>query len=87
MPPNGPDNANPIIHNTAGSTNRHSRRTRGVDLTDDQEWAKLSRNAEGDIDDDDQDSSMEDIDSEEIFGAFLCFNLVSRSWSDVGPGC
>lgn len=69
MPSTGPDNANPIVHATATTSSRRSRRSGAdLDLSDDKEWARLGRNAEQDSEVDNDDEFAEDIDADEIFG-------------------
>lgn len=62
-----PDNANPIVHTSTARRTR--KRADSLDLSDDEEWARLGR---GHDDDDDEgaadDEQLEEIDGEEIFG-------------------
>ena len=69
MPSSGPDNANPIIHTPAGSSNRRSRRGGNeLNLSDEDEWTRLGRNADDNSGYDYDADLTEEIDSEEIFG-------------------
>lgn len=66
-----PDNANPVIHTSAARRTR--KRADSLDLSDDDEWARLGRNQddEGELDDE----QLEEIDGEEIFGQSACSDL------------
>lgn len=80
-----PDNANPVVHATAGSTARRLRRPiDDLDLSDDDEWAKLGRNAD---EYEDLDASRADeIDAEEIFGK-LRFCAGTDDGVESGSSC
>lgn len=60
-----PDNANPIIHTSAASR-RPRKRADSLDLSDDDEWARLGRDSSDDGLHDDE--LQEEIDGDEIFG-------------------
>ncbi|GAA5843554.1 hypothetical protein JCM11251_001654 [Rhodosporidiobolus azoricus] len=87
MNASAPDNANPIIHSTAATSGRRTRkRADSLDLSDDDEWMRFGRELEQGqgYEEDLLDGLEEQIDSEEIFGA-LPFLLVGLM-SDFPPG-
>jgi hypothetical protein len=75
-----PDNANPIIHTSAASR-RPRKRADSLDLSDDDEWARLGRDSSDDGLYDDE--LQEEIDGDEIFGESRSAELssgASRGW-------
>ncbi|BGP13561.1 hypothetical protein JCM10213_008895 [Rhodosporidiobolus nylandii] len=70
MNASAPDNANPVIHSTAATSGRRTRkRADSLDLSDDDSWERLGKELEygEDIEEDQLDGLDEQIDSEEIF--------------------
>lgn len=70
-----PDNANPIIHTSTSATRRSRKRADSLDLSDDDEWARLANNSSdeeggggGGYQGTWDDQLQEEIDGEEIFG-------------------
>lgn len=85
-----PDNANPTIHSTAATSGRRSRRRiDSLDLDDDDQWARLNRELqygngcenEGSLT---AEEFEEQIDSDEIFGQSLAYQLQRGEGADEG---
>lgn len=100
MPSSAPDNANPVIHTSQASSRRaggSGRSKSGLDLDDDDEWARqgrlLSRQDSND-DDEDEDGGdlwvdgemgtgeIEEIDQDEIFGKHRQSQMTSNARTD-----
>jgi hypothetical protein len=74
-----PDNANPVIHSSAGPSRRSKNRADAFDLSDDDEWDRTSPGVDGmDVDD----ALEEEIDAEEIFGQFFHPDMLVTSKAD-----
>lgn len=71
------DNANPIVHASAGPSRRSKKRFDALDLSDDDEWDRRGRNLDGDLFDE---GGEEEIDREEIYGQWR-----SRNGRTGGP--
>lgn len=61
-----PDNANPVVHT---SSNRRTKRSDGLDFSDDEAWSKLGSTASSSfVESGSEEDGEDEIDREEIFG-------------------